>query len=116
MIECCGKSIKINYSDLISLRRENVACRCLRVCLRRVSVVSFVLAFSCVPLRIERKLRDGSLSFSMYFLLVYSPELFANASGRILTRKLLHQGAELMDLIDHEFVGNPTSPSYAFLL
>ena len=50
----------------------------------------------------------------MYFHLVYSPEIFAIASGRKSTRKLFRQTTELMDLMDHVFVGNPTSPPFAF--
>ena len=30
-------------------------------------------------------------------------------------RKLFRQATTLMDLKDHEFVGNPTSPPFAFL-
>ena len=115
MIEFCGKSIKIDYSEPISRRRENVACRHLRACWRHVFVASFVLTFSRVPLRLERKLRDGYVGFFMYFHLVYSPEFFAVASGRKSTRKLFRQATELMDFINHEFVGNPTSPPSAFL-
>ena len=51
----------------------------------------------------------------MYFHLVCSPELFAGASGRKLTRKLFCQATEHMVLIDHEFVGNSASPTFAFL-
>ena len=50
----------------------------------------------------------------MYFHLVHSPEFFAVASGRKSTRKLFRQATELMDLIDHEFIRNPTSPPFAF--
>ena len=50
----------------------------------------------------------------MYFHLVYSPECFAVASGRKWTRKRFCQATELMDLIDGEFLGNPTSPPFAF--
>ena len=107
--------MKIDYSDLISGRHENVArCR-LGTCSRRVSLASFVLTFSGVPLRLERKLRDGSVGVLMYSHVVYSPEFFAVASGRKSTRMLFHQATELMNLIDHEFVGNPTSPFFAFL-
>ena len=51
----------------------------------------------------------------MYFHLVYSRECFAVASGKKLMRKLFRQSTELMDLIDHEFVGNPISPPFALL-
>ena len=51
----------------------------------------------------------------MHFHLVYSPECFAVACGRKSTRKLFRQATELMDLIDHEFVGDPTSRPFAFL-
>ena len=51
----------------------------------------------------------------MYFHLAYSPEIFAVTSGRKSTRKLFGQGTELMVLIEHEFVGNSTSPPFAFL-
>ena len=57
----------------------------------------------------------GSVGFFTYFLLVYSPEFFAVASGRKLTRKLFRQVTELMATKDHEFVGNSTSPPFAFL-
>ena len=78
-------------------------------------MASFVLTFSLVPLRLERKLRDGSVGFSVYFHVVYSPEFFAVASRRKSTLKLFGQATELMVLIDHEFVGNSTSPPFAFL-
>ena len=51
----------------------------------------------------------------MYFHLLYSPEFFAVASGRKSTRKRFRQATELMDLLDHEFVGYPTSPPVACL-
>ena len=51
----------------------------------------------------------------MYFHLVRSREFFAVASGRKLTRKLFRQATELMVLIDHEFVVNPTSLPFAYL-
>ena len=70
MIKSCGKSIKIDYSDPISRRRENVACRHLHACWRRVPVAGFILTFSPVPLMLERKLRDKSVGFLMYFHLV----------------------------------------------
>ena len=50
----------------------------------------------------------------MYLHRVYSPELFADASGRKSTRKPFLHANELMDLIDHEFVRNTASPSFAF--
>ena len=115
MIESCGKSIKIDYSDPISRRREKVVRRRLRTCWRRVSGASFVLTFWPVPLRLEGKLRDGSVGFFMYFHLVCSPEYFAVASERKSTRKPFREATELIVLIDHEFVGNSTSPPFAFL-
>ena len=51
----------------------------------------------------------------MYFHLACSPEFFAVASGRKWTRKLFRPATELMVLIDHEFVGNSTSPLFSFL-
>ena len=51
----------------------------------------------------------------MYFHLVCSPEFFAVAFGRKSTRKLFRQATELMVLIDHEFVVNPTSLPFVFL-
>ena len=51
----------------------------------------------------------------MYFHLVYSPEVLVVASGRKSTRKLFHQATELMVTMDHEFLGNSTSPPCAFL-
>ena len=51
----------------------------------------------------------------MYFHLVCSPEFFAVGSGRRSTRKLFRQATELMVPIDHESVGNSTSPPFAFL-
>ena len=51
----------------------------------------------------------------MYFHLVYSPERFAVASGRKSTCRLFRQETEPMVLIEHDFVGNCTSPSFAFL-
>ena len=115
MMESCGKSIKIDYSDPIFRRRENVACRCLRACWRRVSEASFVSTLSPVPLRLEGNFRDGSVGLYMYFHLVYSADFFAVASGRKSTRKLFRQATELMVLMHHEFVVNPTSPPFAFL-
>ena len=50
----------------------------------------------------------------MYFHLVCSPEIFAVASSRKSTRKLLRRSLELMVLKDHESGRNPTSPPYAF--
>ena len=50
----------------------------------------------------------------MYFHLVYSLECFAVASGRKSPRKLFLQATEVVDLIDHDFVWNPTSPPFAF--
>ena len=50
----------------------------------------------------------------MYFHLVCSPEIFAVASSRKLTRKLFRRSPELMVLKDHEFGRNPTFPPYAF--
>ena len=49
----------------------------------------------------------------MYFHLVYSPEFFAVAFGRKSTRKLFLQATELMVTMDHEFLGNSTSPPFA---
>ena len=49
----------------------------------------------------------------MYFHLVCSPEIFAVASSRKLTRKLFRRSLELMVLKDHEFGQNPTFPPYA---
>ena len=51
----------------------------------------------------------------MYFHLVCSPEFFAAASERKSTRKHFCQATQLMDLIDHEFVENSTSPPFAVL-
>ena len=56
----------------------------------------------------------------MYFHLVYYVQLtriFQRrvASGRKSTRKLFRQVTELMVTEDHEFVGNSTSPPFAFL-
>ena len=51
----------------------------------------------------------------MYFHLVYSPEFFAVVSGRTSMRKLFRQATELMVLTHHKFVGNSTSPPFAFL-
>ena len=51
----------------------------------------------------------------MYVHVVCSPEWFAVASGKKTTRNAFHQATELMVLIDHEFVGNSTSPPFAFL-
>ena len=109
MIQSCEISVKIDYSDPISRRRENVAWRRLRACWRRVYVASFVLTFSRVPLRLQRRLGDGSVGFVMYFHLVYSPEFFAAASGRKSTGKLFRQATELMDIIDHDFVKKYTT-------
>ena len=50
----------------------------------------------------------------MYFHLVYAPEFFAVASRGKSTRKLFRQATEFMDVIDHEFVENPTSSPFAF--
>ena len=115
MIKSCGKSIEIDFCDLISRRRESAARRCLRALRRQPSVASFALNFSPVPLMLERKLRAGSVGSFMYFHLVYSPEFFAVASGRTLTRKLFPQATELMVTPDHEFVGNSTSPPFPLL-
>ena len=115
MIESCGKSIKIYYTDPISSRPKNAACCHLRACQWRVSGASFVLTFSPVPLRLERKSRAGSVGLLVYLHLVYSPDPFAVASRRKLTRKLFRQATELMVLIDHEVVWNSTSPPFAFL-
>ena len=115
MITFSVKSIKIPISNPISDRRE-IAARCrLGSGLRRFSVASFVLDLSPVPLRLERKSRAGSEGFLMYFHLVCSPEIFAVASGRKSTRKVFRPAPKLMDLKDHEFRQNPTSPPYAFL-
>ena len=115
MIKSLGKLIKEDYSDPISRRRE-VAARCsLRALRHQPSLESFVFTFSSVPLRVERKLRAGSLGFFTYFHLVYSAELFAVASERKLTHTLFRQVTELMVTIDREFVGNSTSPPFAFL-
>ena len=51
----------------------------------------------------------------MYLHLVYSPEFLVVASGRKSTRKLFHRATELMATMDHEFLGNSTSPPLAFL-
>ena len=102
--------MKIDYSDPISSHFENGACCCLRVLSRRLSVASFVLTFSPVPLRLERKSSGSSVGFFMYFRLVYSPEFFVVASRRKSTRKLFRQKIKLMVLIDQELVGNSTSP------
>ena len=51
----------------------------------------------------------------MYFNLGCSPEFFAVASGRKSTCKLFREATELMVLMDHEFVVNPTSPPFASL-
>ena len=110
-----GHGVLGTASTRISHRRENVACRRLCACRRRVSVTMFFLTFSPLPFRLGRKLRDESVGLLMYSHLVCSPELLAVASGRKLTRKLFRQAAELMFFIDHEFVGNSTSPSFAFL-
>ena len=55
------------------------------------------------------------MGYFTYFHLVYSPEFWAVAFGRKLTRKLFRQVPELMFTIDHEFVGNSTSPPFASL-
>ena len=115
IIESCGKSIEINYFDPISRHCEQVACRRLRACWRRVSVASFVLTFSRVPLRLERKWRDGSVGLFMYFHLVCSPGFIAVVSRRKSNRKLFRQATQLIVLIDHDFVVNPTYPPFAFL-
>ena len=113
MIESCGKLIGINYSDPISGR--NAAQRGLYVVRRRRSVASFVLTFSRVPYRVERRSSAGSVRYFTYLHLVYSPESFAVASQRKSTRKLFRQVTELMVTIDHEFVGKNTSPPFASL-
>ena len=51
----------------------------------------------------------------MYFHLVYSREFFAVASRTKSTRKLFRQVTEFMVTKDHDFVGNSTSPPFAFL-
>ena len=51
----------------------------------------------------------------MYFHLVCSTESFTVTFGRKSTVNLFHQATELMVLIDHGFVGNSTSPPFAFL-
>ena len=51
----------------------------------------------------------------MYFHLVYSPDVFAVAPERKLTRRLFRQATELMVNMDHEFINNSTSPPFAFL-
>ena len=115
MIESCGKSIQINYSDPIFSCREiddyaspaHVSAACFR------GEICFEF-FSCT-FELERKLRDGSVGVFMYFYLVYSPEFFVVGSGRKSTRKLFGQAAELIVLIEHEFLGNSTSPPFAFL-
>ena len=50
----------------------------------------------------------------MYYHLVCSLECFAVASERKSTCKLFRQATELMVFIDHELVGNSTSPPFAF--
>ena len=77
-------------------------------------MASFVLASSRVPFRFERKLSDGSIGLFISCSLVYSPESFAVVSERKSTSKVLRQATELMDLIDHELVGNPTSSPFPF--
>ena len=114
MIESCEKSIKFDYSDPISSRRKNAACRRLGARRRSVSLASFVSTFCHVPLRFERKLRAGSVGFFMHSYMVYSPAFFAVASGIKLTRKLFRQATELTVLIDHEFKENSASPPFAF--
>ena len=106
--------MKIDSSHAISRRRDNVACCCLRACWRFVSVPSFVLTFSPVLLRLARKLRDGSVGAFMYFHLLYSPKFFSVVSATKSTRMLLRRPTELMDLMDHVFVGSPASPPFAF--
>ena len=51
----------------------------------------------------------------MPFNLVYSPECFAVASGRKSGRKLFSRATEMMGTTDQEFVGDSTSPCFAFL-
>ena len=51
----------------------------------------------------------------MFFHLVYSPVFFSDASGRKSTRKVFCEATELVVTIDHEFLGNSTSPPFAFL-
>ena len=50
----------------------------------------------------------------MYFHLVYSSVFFPVAFGRKSTRKLFHQETKFLVLMDHEFVGDSTSPPFAF--
>ena len=51
----------------------------------------------------------------MYFNLVYLSEFSAYLSGRKSTRKFFCQATKLVDVVDHEFVGNYPSPLFAFL-
>ena len=71
IIKSCRKWIEIDYSDPISRRREIAGPRRLRALWRLLSVASFVLTFSPVRLRLERKLRAVSVGYFMYYHLVY---------------------------------------------
>ena len=51
----------------------------------------------------------------MYFHLVYSAEFFSGTSRRKLTDNVFCEATELMVTMDHELVGNSTSPHFAFL-
>ena len=115
MMESLGKSIKIDYSDPISRRRENIARRRLRACCRRVSVAGCSLTFSPVPLRLQRNLRDGSVGFFMYFHLVCSPDVFRGRVWEKRDAQAFPSTTKLMVLIDHGFVENSTSPPFAFV-
>ena len=51
----------------------------------------------------------------MYFRLVHSPQFFVAAFGRKSMRKIFWDAPEFMELIYHEFVGNPAPPPYTSL-
>ena len=78
-------------------------------------MASFILVFSPVRFRQERKLRADSVGFSMYFHLVYSAQSFRDMSGRILTLNVFCEATDRIVTMDNEFVENSTSPSSAFV-
>ena len=115
MIEPGGESTKIDYSDPIS-RRLEIATRCrVRALRRHLCVASCVWTFSPVPWRMERKLSAGSVGYSTYLYLVYSADFCAAASGRKLTCTVFRQATKTRVTIDHEFIGNSTSPPFAIV-
>ena len=115
MMESCGKSSKIDYSDPFADCREIAACPRLRVFRRLLFVASFVQEFSAANLKLETKLMAGSEVSLMYFHLVHSPQFFSVAPGRKSTRNILHEVAEPSVPKDNDFVGNSTSPPFASL-